>query len=112
MARSRALCAEFSDATLRGVGGKEGMGEGLAAETPLASGGCGPRTPGPDDPAGPVSVCPARQAAPIRPRAISVGRRAGIRAAPPPRALGKLRAPSGSDRRTLAPEHKPRTRPP
>lgn len=55
------------------------MGEGLAAEAPLALGGCGPRTSGPDDPAGPVSICPARQAAPIRPRAISVGRRAGIR---------------------------------
>lgn len=56
MARSRAFCAEFSDATLSGVGGKEGMGEGLAAEAPLASGGCGPRTPGPDDPAGGVRL--------------------------------------------------------
>lgn len=119
VARSPALCAEFqtppSGAWEQGGHGG-GAGSGGAAQC-----GCGPRTPGPRDPAEPLPGCPARQAAPIRPRAISVGRRAGIRAGPPPPALGKLSAPTASDRRTrattLAP-HRParsaaqRSRPP
>lgn len=72
----------------RGPGNKESMGVG-AGSGGAVQGGCGPRTPVPGDPAGLLLRCPARQAAPIRPRAISVGRRAGIRAAPPAPALGE-----------------------
>lgn len=98
--KSRALL-RVSDATFGGAWEQGGHGGG-AGSGGGAPGACGPRSPGREDPVGSVPGCPARQAAPIRPRAISVGRRAGIRAAPPPRTLGQLRALSGSDRRTRA----------
>lgn len=103
VARSRALLRRVSDATFGGLGARRTWGRGRQRRG--RSGSPRPsdsRPRGPGGAAAPLPRCPARQAAPIRPRAISVGRRAGIRAAPPPPALRKLGAPTARDRRTRA----------
>lgn len=101
VARSRALCAEFSDATFGGPGSKEGMGEGLAAEGPLrAAAALGLPAPG-------IRRSQCRAAPPARPRRSDHGLflwGAGLESGPCRlrRRSGKLRAPTASDRRTRA----------
>lgn len=109
VARSRALRAEFQMPPLGGRGqGGHGGGAGSRGAAP---GRCGPRTSGPGDPVGPVPGLP-------RPPGCAdptMGYFCGAPGWNPGRAASaraKLRAPPGSDRRTLAPERKPRTGPP